>query len=184
MKVIWKSIKGYEDFYEVSNQGIVRSLNMSDSLGRYHEGRIISTKLNNRGYTQVHLNLKGITQMKLVHRLVAEAFIENPNNLAQVNHKDENKSNNDLDNLEWCSNLYNRHYGDSIKRMSTNRDYDKTKLNAYKPIVQIDKVGGIIKTWPCIAQAKRETGINDTSISFCCRGKQKTAGGYIWQYAL
>lgn len=114
MVEIWKSILGYEGLYEVSNLGRVRSLDrrVSYTNGQVHihKGRILKPGVSN-GYMQVHLCNNGSMKQPLVHRLVAEAFIPNPDNLPQVNHKDENPSNNNVDNLEWCTSEYNINYG-------------------------------------------------------------------------
>lgn len=180
---VWKDVVGYEGRYQVSNQGRVKSLDSVDSIGRAKTGKVISVKRNNRGYVQVHLHRDGKCAMKLMHRIVAEAFIDNPNGYDQVNHINENKADNQVENLEWCTNMYNRHHGSGIERMARNRDYKLVVANVNKAIAQIDKMGNTVNIWKNISEAKRHTGVNDTSISFCCRGKQRTAGGYFWRYA-
>lgn len=112
MKEIWKPVKGWEGRYEVSNLGRVKS-----AQGK-NKGKILSQN-SQQGYMQVFLSQKGIGRNHLVHRLVAEAFIPNPLNLPQVNHKDETRSNNKVDNLEWCTQIYNVNYGTRLRRMST-----------------------------------------------------------------
>jgi len=112
----WKDIKGYENFYQVSNFGRIKSSERYDSMGRQVTEKIRKQKLNNRGYSQICLNKNGNKKYFLVHRLVAEVFILNPSNLPQVNHIDENNHNNYASNLEWCSNDYNAHYGNRIER--------------------------------------------------------------------
>lgn len=183
MSEIWLDLKGYEDSYEISNKGTLRSKDRKSTAGKRIKGKIVATKTNNRGYVQTHLNIDGKCLMKLIHRLVAETFIDNPNGYEQVNHKNEDKTDNSVENLEWCTNLYNRRYGKGIIAMSQNRDYKEILRNRNKQIEQLDLDGNRIKIWPNIATAKRELGVNDTSVSFCCRGKQKTAGGYVWKYA-
>lgn len=182
MKEIWKDVKGYEGIYQVSNLGSVVSLNRYDKYGRLKIGKIISTKINNRGYVQVHLHKNGKTQMALLHRLVAEVFIDNSKQLSQVNHKDENKQNNCVDNLEWCTNIYNRRYGNGINKMSSNRNYKNIVENKNKKILQFDLNKRFIRTWKYATEIKKELNINDTSVCLCCNGKQKTAGGFIWEY--
>ena len=108
--IIWKPVIGYEGLYEVSNTGLVKSLNCYN----YKHPRIMKLGKRADGYLSVGLSKNNKTKTKTVHRLVAEAFIPNPNNLEMVNHKDENKSNNNVDNLEWCTRSYNQLY--SIKK--------------------------------------------------------------------
>ena len=124
-----------------------------------------------RGYLQVCLTKHNKQHSFRVHRLVAECFIDNPENLPQVNHKDENKQNNNVDNLEWCTNDYNTHYGTGILRRS-------------KAVIQKTKDGSIIKRFESVSEAFRNTNISRRSITRCCN-KQKhylTAGGFIWEY--
>ena len=111
----WRPVVGYEGLYEVSNTGQVRSLDKFDSLGVFWEGKLLS-KLKVRGYFMVKLRKDGIQKMCSVHRLVAQAFIPNPLDLPQVNHRDENKLNNRVDNLEWCTAKYNMNYGTARER--------------------------------------------------------------------
>jgi hypothetical protein len=105
----WKSIKGYEGIYEVSDSGEIRSLTRKDRLGRTKEGKTKCACDNGTGYLVVNLKANGKSKMKTVHRLVAEAFIPNPLNLPEVNHKDGDKQNNRVENLEWCS------HGENVK---------------------------------------------------------------------
>ncbi len=118
MNEIWKDIKGYESVYQVNNYGQVRSLDRYDSLGRFKPGVILSESDNGNGYKKVQLYKNGSHKIFYIHRLVAEAFIANPDNLPQVNHKDEDKSNNCVDNLEWCTNEYNSNYGNHNLKLS------------------------------------------------------------------
>lgn len=112
---IWVNIIGYEGIYQVSNLGRIRSVTETKRTGKGHTGRILK-QFKVKGYMKVHLSLNGIDKHKSVHRLVAEAFIENPCSLPQVNHKDENPENNRVDNLEWCDALYNVNYGTRTDR--------------------------------------------------------------------
>ena len=111
----WRPVVGYEGLYEVSNTGQVRSLDKYDSLGVFWIGKLLS-KLKVGGYFMVKLRKDGIQKMCLIHRLVAQSFIPNPLNLPQVNHKDEDKTNNMVDNLEWCDAKYNSTYGTARER--------------------------------------------------------------------
>ena len=112
---IWKPIEISDGFYEVSNFGNVRSVTHKDSMGRTWQGKEIVKTLDGAGhYLQAVIKVKGKFKRKNVHRLVAMAFIPNPNNYAEVNHKDENKLNNSADNLEWCTHQYNNTYGSRL----------------------------------------------------------------------
>ena len=106
----------------------------------------------------------------LIHRLVAKSFIQNPLNLSYVNHKDENKLNNNVENLEWCTAKYNNSYG-------------KGALARNQRVIQYDLQGNAIKIWESIKEASEELGVSQEGISACCRGIHKTSGGYAWTYA-
>ena len=125
MGEIWKPVVGYENLYEVSNLGRVKSL--KDNKGRYRE-KIKSSSDNGRGYLNVYLCKNGKGKRCYIHRLVAEAFLDNPNNYPIINHKDENKQNNHVSNLEWCDYEYNNTYGTCVQRrvktMRLNGGYD------------------------------------------------------------
>lgn len=111
MNEIWKDIEGYEGLYQVSNLGRVRSVDRIGGRGRRFNGRILKPKVKTGGYLLVNFSKEGKRKMFSVHRLVAQAFIPNPEGLPQINHKDENPSNNRVENLEWCDGKYNCNYG-------------------------------------------------------------------------
>ena len=130
----WRSIRGYEGLYEVSSYGRVKSLERYDRFNRKIVSKILKPSYNTSGYYIVRLCNNGFMKSKLVHRLVAQTFIPNPNNLPIINHKDEDKLNNRVDNLEWCDSKYNNNYGTSQqRRIQTNINngkytgYSKTK---------------------------------------------------------
>lgn len=160
-KEIWKDVKGYENLYKVSNLGEVKSLNYRKSL----KEKILKPRNNGDNYLCVILKGK----KKYIHRLVAEAFISNPNNYKEVNHKDENKQNNNANNLEWCTRKYNCNYGTKNEKTS-------------KKVVQYDKVMNKINEYKSISEASKKTKVFISSISAVCKKKRKTAGGYIWRY--
>lgn len=118
---IWRDIEGYEGLYQVSNLGRVKSLDRIDRLGRRKPGVILSYILHNYGYLLVNLYKEGKRKLFLVHRLVAHTFIPNPEGLPEINHKDEDKTNNLVDNLEYCDRKYNINYGTHTERMVQTR---------------------------------------------------------------
>lgn len=166
MEEIYKDIKGYEGKYQVSNLGNVKSCKKNKLLSIYKQ---------DDGYVRVSLwkNNKGKTYY--VHRLVAMAFIDNPNKLPEVNHKDENKNNNYVGNLEWCTSQYNMNYG--------NGAHKKSAENHRKPINQYDLQGDFIKSWNSGTEISKVTGYSHSNITRCCKNKVKTAYGFIWRYA-
>lgn len=138
-----------------------------------YKGKILSKAIShsNKGYYIVSLSKHGKSFKKYVHRLIAEAFIPNPNNYHYINHKNENKLDNSIENLEWCTLKYNINYGTRNK---------KSKKSLSKRIIQIDNNNRIIKKWNSINEAQEKLKIGN--ISSCCKGKRETAGGYIWKY--
>lgn len=175
MEEIWKDISGYEGLYQVSNFGNVKSLNWR----RTGKPKNLYLKAHNRGYLQVELAKNGVKKSFMVHRLVAEAFIKNPNGFPVINHKDEDKTNNCVNNLEWCDLSYNVLYFLSLR---TSPRYRRGKNTNYK-VVQCSLDGKPIKVWDSSRVVFIKTGMSDWSISECCRGNRKTAYGYKWQYA-
>jgi hypothetical protein len=180
MNEIWKPIAGYENLYEVSNLGNVRSL--------FRYKRHLKPSISSGGYLSVEL----LHRRFLVHRLVADAFIPNPDSKLQVNHKDENKQNNCADNLEWCTAKYNMNYGEAAKTRHSKIDYtnpvfaDRARKNGAKvskPVLQFSKDGVLIGRYVSGKEAHRKTGINHSHILECCAGKRyKTVGGFVWKY--
>lgn len=180
---IWKPVQGYEGFYEVSNEGNVRSIAVwSHKYQRVLKRKIPTIKVQDttiEGYKRVLLSLYGVHKHCAVHRLVAMAFLDNGNNLPEVNHKDENPANNKVDNLEWCTRKYNANYGTLPQRISERCTND---IRISKPVIQLTINGEFVKRYPSIKEASRQTGAPDEVITRVCKGKAKTSGGYIWAY--
>lgn len=183
-KEIWKDIVGYEGLYQVSNFGRVKSLKRKVYAGRgkmrwQYEKIMSDNKTNGNGYKIVSLVKDGKQKNKYIHRLVAEAFLENSNNYPCINHKDENRGNNNINNLEFCTYKYNNTYNDThIKRGLNNRN------NKYsKKILQLDDNDKIINIFPSISEAGRKLNVSFQAISDCLNGKQKHSAGYKWKYA-
>lgn len=178
MSEIWKDIKGYEGLYQASNLGRIKSLR------NYHQtGRILKTFKRPNGYLIVTLCNRGKQTTKSVHRLVAETFIEKESNKDQVNHKNGNKEDNRVDNLEWCTckENINHAWENGLSKVTKGmREHCKAyniKINQY------NKDMGIIKQWESASQAGRELNIFQQAIVNCLKGRSKTAGGFIWKYS-
>ena len=181
MEEIWKDVVGYEGFYQVSNFGNVKSLNW-----RGHGiCKNLTPKLLNSGRYAVQLAKGGKTSYFLIHRLVATAFIPNPYGFTEINHIDEDPTNNKVDNLEWCNHLYNvrcflKNHPNHSKQRKATAKYGK-RLGMQ--IEQLTLSGEVVKRWENSRTVYVQTGMSDWSISKCCRGQQKTAYGYKWRYA-
>ena len=168
-KEYWKPVVGYEGLYEVSNWGRVKSLPRNSTV-KY--ARILKPCTDRYGYLYVNLCKNNKQKKFTVHRLVAEAFLPNPDNLPCVNHKDECKSNNVVNNLEWCSYSYNINFGTRNKRMIKKR---------CKPVVQYTLDGQFVREWESTNECGRN-GYDQGSVAACCRGELKTHKGFIWRY--
>ena len=160
---IWKDIEGYEGLYQINSEGIVRN----------KKGCIRKSKLKKDGYVSITLCKNGEHKTFLVHRLVATAFIPNPNNYTIINHINEDKTDNRVENLEWCSKSYNNTYGTRI---------EKVFYKLSKPVLQFTKDGKLVKKWENTTHIKNELGFSSSSINSCCKGRLKTAYGYKWCY--
>lgn len=171
--VVWKEIPGFEGLYEVSNTGKVRN--------RKHE--ILKQQIKRTPctcYKTVDLWKNGSYCKKYVHRLIAESFIPNPSGFEFVNHKDEDGTNNSIENLEWCTREYNVNYGTARKRQAKKLKGRKSEKRI--AVIQMDKDGNEIKIHPSVTSAAESVGCSISEISSVCKGKRKTTRGFDWKY--
>lgn len=166
---LWKTIDGYDGRYEVSNFGRVKSVN----FGNRGLPKIMKPEVTSKGYLAIGLCKNGKKKTYRIARLVALAFVPNESGLPEVNHKDEDKTNNCADNLEWCDRAYNNNYGTRISRATG---------AIRKPVLQYTEDGQLLARWEGAKEAERVLGISDGCIWLCCNLKRKTAGGYVWRY--
>ena len=175
---IWKDIEGYEGYYQVSNIGRVRSLDrVIERKGKPArlKGKILSQVVN-CGYLYVcfRKNGDGKNYHHAVHRLVGKAFVSGYKEGYDINHKDNVRSNNNAENLEWCTRSYNIQYM---------RDYFPRIDTQKRAVIQMDLDGNEIAKYEKMNDAAKATGINVGNIGNVCQGRSKTAGGYLWRYA-
>ena len=184
----WRPVEGYEDRYEVSNLGRVRSVDRVNDYGRHYKAKMRKQKVGQHGYMEITLTGPGPRETRLktfrVQRLVAAAFIPNPQGLPEVNHLNEDKTDNRVCNLCWSSRVENLNYGTRTKRqIETNR---KNGVGGFghNPIRVrcFSKSGEPVAEYGSISEAGKHTGISPSHICKCCKGILKSAGGYRWQY--
>lgn len=187
---LWKDIEGYEGLYQISSHGRVKSFPRKAT-----KGGIVKPSMTTTGYLCVHLSKNGQVRTLQVHRLVAKHFIDNQGNMPEVNHIDEDKTNNHVSNLEWCTRLQNVRHGTGIERMAkahdygvtavksaANHDYREVARKQAKPLLQFDKDGNFIKRWESLRAAAKALGVSPGNVSSACNGKQQTSYGFIWRY--
>ncbi len=179
---IFKDIEGFEGLYQISNLGRVYSVK---------RGKFLKPGKHTDNYSQVNLYKNGKCKTYKIHRLVATAFIPNPMNYKEVNHINEVKSDNRVENLEWCDRSYNINYGSrtekAIPKMMQNPNWRATREKCgrtKKTVLQFTLNGEFVKEFPSIHEASRQTKINQGHISKCCNGVKhyKSCGGFVWQY--
>lgn len=169
-KDIWRDIEYYKGAYQVSHLGKVKSLR--DNHGNYRE-KILKQYKDKNGYMHVNLCYQNKNKVVTVHKLVAMTFIPNPNNLPQINHKyEEDKDDNTIYNLEWCTSKYNCNYGTHNMRLSKSLS---------KTVYQYSLEGDFIKKWDSTIECK-QGGYSQSNVSECCRGKTTKYRGYKWSY--
>ena len=171
---IWRDIEGYEGLYQVSNLGKVKSLNYKCTK----KEKILKPFSNRDGYLRVKLCKEGKRRSYLVHRLVAQAFISNPEDKPQVNHKDEDKTNNKVENLEWVTSKENINYGTHNERSGKSQTNDKKRS---KPIYGINIKTNERIEFPSTMEAQRN-GFDQGAIVKCLKGRRKSHKGYRWFY--
>ena len=164
MEEIWKDVPGFEGLYQVSNYGQIKSTPRRGTVGGIMKGHA-----DRKGYINITLRKDGKQYTQKLHRLIAITFIPNPHNYPEVNHRDENKQNNRIDNLEWCSTSYNHEYGTRTLRASA---------RCGKPICCVET--GV--EYQGARQAAREMGIDASGITKALKNPNRTCGGYHWQY--
>lgn len=171
MEEVWKDIKGYEGLYQVSNTGRVKRIGKYKNQfnAEWESNRCLKMGKDKDGYNLVHLSKNGTVKCKKVHRLVAEAFIKNPKNYEMINHKNEIKDDNRVENLEWCDVTYNN-------------NYKSARTRKYKKVEMLSLDGKILKEYESILKASIENNLDKSHIVKCCKGKIKTTGGYKWRY--
>lgn len=181
MKEIWRDVPNFEGLYQISNYGNIKSLDKYVNSGIKNnkkvkrKGRILK-QYNKQGYLQISLTKNHKRYYFKTHRLVASAFIENPNNLPQVNHKDENALNNHVDNLEWCTAKYNCNYGSRNKNIRKNIRGKNIKVNQY------DINNNFIRSYNSIKEASEINKCSFNTIRRYCSNITKD-DNYIWRYA-
>ena len=164
------TINGVRIDYEISNFGRVKTLRNSN---RHHRGDVLNLHLNAKGYPIVTLVYQGKHHTIAVHKLVALFFVPNTLSLPEINHKDENKTNNRADNLEWCNRSYNVQYGTGITR--------RTRTLS-RPLCQYNYNGELVRTWPSVKDAARQNNLDASCLTRCAEGMIRTFKGYIWLY--
>lgn len=180
MQEIWKPIKNYEGLYSASNTGKIKSLHYKHK----NMEKTLNLSKQSCGYLKVELYKNGKSKIYYVHRLIAETFIQNPDNLPQVNHIDGNKLNNNVNNLEWVTASQNQIH--AVKNRLHAPSYFKGKFGSEslnsKQVLQYDLFGNFIKLWCCRAEASRFYNCNQSSINNCVAGRTKTCKGFMWKY--
>lgn len=193
MEEIWKDVVGYEGLYQVSNTGRLVRKERLDSNGRFlsQQEKVIHKIYGTGYYGTAIVDGKGNSKNVLIHRLVAMAFIPNPNNYPQIDHIDGNKSNNRVENLRWCTAKQNINFPMSLANRSRVLKVAQNKPEAIKhkiaashkkAIVQYDMNGNFIKEWSSLHEVGRECGFNISNISACANGRKASAYGYIWKH--
>jgi hypothetical protein len=186
MNEVWKDIKGYENLYQISSMGRVKSLERI--MEYYRNGKkqtmripetILTPIIDNNGYSRVTLFRNSKRKMVFIHRLVGEAFIPNPENKPCIDHINTIRDDNRVENLRFCTYSENNLNPLTLERF---KSWVGINNKFSKQVIQFDLNGELIRKWDCITDVKRELGIEVSQIGACCAGKRKTASGSKWKY--
>lgn len=181
---VWLPVKEYEDRYAISNKGRIKSLERVNNYGRRIKEKILKASMTSTGYRLVTLlkdgKIKGVT----IHRLVANAFLPNTKKEPCINHKDGNKLNNNVENLEWCGYSFNNKHAldNGLRKPAWSGKFNSNHPRSRK-IVQYTIDMGKVKEWNSIREASKFFGVSEGGICDCCKGNHKTFHGYVWRYA-
>ena len=166
---MFKDVKGYESIYKINEDGVIKS---TPRNGNGYKEKIIKHSLDSYGYEIVHLRNGNKNSTKKVHRLLAEAFIPNPDNKPTVDHIDGNKTNNRLSNLRWAT--------QSEQQLNAIRNGNRQDCSNRVKVAQLDKDGNMLNVYDSLKEVERQTGIKWQGVSHCINGTRKSAGGYTW----
>ncbi|MGX9931963.1 NUMOD4 domain-containing protein [Virgibacillus salarius] len=185
---VWKDVVGYEGYYQVSSFGRVkrvpRDITGKNGVTRHWKGKVLKHTFNPDGYPMCILSKDGKTNLFGVHRLVAQAFVSNPEQLPVVNHKDEDKTNNIVNNLEWCTVAYNNVYGERINSVKGSKGFKTRHQKHRKPVEKYTVDGQLIKRFNSLKEAYESSpDYSKSGIAHCCTGRLVTYKGFIWKYA-
>lgn len=182
----WRDVKGYEGLYQVSNLGNVKALgrdyyhsNGHALVKHYVKEHIVNGRLRKDGYYDIDLHKDGKLCKKLVHRLVAEAFVPNPNNYRIIHHLDCNKANEKADNLMWCTQSFNVQHAYDFEGKQQAKGEECTSS---KKVIQTDLNGNILNVWPSLSTVKEKLGYNPSTLAGCANGHNRSAYGCLWVY--
>ena len=175
----WRPVVGYDGSYEVSSMGNIRSLDRLNGRGRWLKGRLIKIGMTRNGYMRCCLCIKGERTHYYVHRLVAQAFVTNPDGKPQVNHINEIKADNRASNLEWVTSRENSVHGTKIQRT----DYVLIARKLAKAVTATHLRSGEVLDFPSMREAQR-SGFDTGAVSKCCKGERAHHKGYVWEYAV
>lgn len=177
----WKDIAGYEGLYQAHPDGMIKSVKrtVTHKNGNVHiyPEVILKQRMDKYGYYRVVLSKNGVQKTYSTHRLIAMTFLDNPHNLPSINHRNEQKTDNRICNLEWCDVLYNNRYSKNWLKAN-----EGVKKKCGKPVMQFTKDGELVNEYCSVGEASRQTGTNKGNIISCCKGKYGSAGDFIWKY--
>lgn len=187
MKELWKDVRGFEGLFQVSSHGRVRSmsrlvLNKLTGVVHLHKGIVLKQQKNGHGYMCISIqHTRKDKKRRYVHQLVAETFLENPNNFHDINHKNEDKADNRVENHEYCDRKHNVNWGTAIERKRL-KMYENT-MTRFPNVIQYDKNMNVVAVYGNAGHASRVTGYNQGCICRCCRRERTFYKGFIWRYA-